>query len=98
MDISHAFYPEALERFVENEKDKNREITMNPLAGLMFVAYCSPEIRNSSDWPQRQGLPGGRYQQVMRAAQAPVLALQKRDVLLASYFVKALEKYADAHS
>lgn len=46
----------------------------DPLLGYLTLSYIEPELRDR--WPERQSLMGGRYQQSMKAAQVPVLALR----------------------
>lgn len=70
-------------------KFRNR---INPLAGLLSIAYFSPDI--VSKWPQSVGLPNGRYKQFMGAAQVPVLAHMMRKDLLESELIHATEQYA----
>lgn len=98
VDMNDDFYHMARDEFTEKDPDPNftHPMAINTLAGLLFVAYCAPEIRSSKEhWPHDQGLPGGSYQQQMRAAQVPVLALQKKELFLESGFVKSVEDYLD---
>lgn len=65
---------------------------LNPLAGLLLVAYYSPEI--IENWPDKIGF-GGDFKQTMGPAQIPVLALMKKNELLQTEFIRAVEKYAE---
>jgi len=66
---------------------------LNPLTGLLAVAYFSPEIIGK--WPMHVGLPGSKSHQVMGPAQVPVLAMMQHRSLLRSSFLTNLERYAD---
>lgn len=63
----------------------------NTLIGLMFAASFFPQAK--ALFPERKGLPGGNYEQYMREAQVPLLALMHRDALMDSPFFKVVEQY-----
>lgn len=64
---------------------------LDSLAGLLSVAYFSPEI--VSRWKDHLPLKSGGHGQFMGPAQIPVLAYMFRHLLLDSRFIKAMEQY-----
>lgn len=82
---------ELVDRDILDEED--RDPRLNPLAGLISIAYYSPDI--VKQWPAQVGLPGGRHAQTMGPAQIPVLAMMRSNDLLKSEFLANLELYAD---
>lgn len=86
-----------MERFtntyiIHGQVDLNR---LNPLIGLLAVKFFSTEIKAGSDgWPELQEIHG--RVNIMEAAQVPVLALQKKEVILQGSFVSRLEEYIDS--
>ena len=80
-----------------SEKDFKRDdnahrLRFSPLAGMLTVAYFSPEIVES--WPQHVGLPDSDSQNVMGPAQVPVLASIRRNDLARSVFISTLEEHS----
>lgn len=72
---------------------------LNPLAGLLFVAYFSPEIRSDKDiWPLKQGLEKGGRENFMGPAQLPVLALQRREKFAWSEFLSRSVEYIEQYA
>jgi hypothetical protein len=72
--------------------DLNESITdYDTLIGLIFAASFFPQPKKL--FPERVGLPGGNYEQYMREAQVPLLALMYRTKLTDSPFFKAVEQY-----
>jgi len=59
--------------------------------GIMLAAYLSPDV--TKDWPRTMSIRGSR-EQVIGAAQVPVLALMRRAQLLKTDFVEAAEEVA----
>jgi hypothetical protein len=64
-------------------------VQLSRLAGLLALAYLSPDAREG--WPAEVGLKDGHFKQKMGAAQIPVLALMKRNTLLKSPVIAAME-------
>jgi len=64
---------------------------LNPLLGLMAVAYLSPQVREG--WPIRVPLIEGHFEQRMAQAQVPVLALQRETQILKSSFFSTSEDH-----
>lgn len=59
--------------------------------GVLAVAYFAPDVRKSGKvWPSRMPIRGSR-EQIIGAAQVPVLALMRQGQLLKSDFVEAVE-------
>ncbi len=65
---------------------------LNPLAGLLTIAYFSQDVVNS--WPQFVGLPTSNMPNFMGPAQVPVLALIRKNDLLRGSFLGKIEQYA----
>lgn len=67
----------------------------NSLSGLLAVASMGCETL-VKQWPDRMGLPGGRYMQNVGEAQMPVLLMMKaHDIVNHSPLLPALERYAE---
>lgn len=80
-----------LDKIPEELDFDNRRL--NPLLGVLSIAYFSPEVRKN--WPKTQRLNKGGYQQFMGPAQVPVLALQRRNQILQSGFFSAAEEHVE---
>ncbi len=66
----------------------------DPLLGYLVLPYFEPDLRDG--WPERQSLMGGRYQQSMKAAQVPVLALRyQRRFTNRSRFLGLAEQFVE---
>jgi len=66
----------------------------DPLLGYLVLPYFEPDLRDR--WPERQSLMGGRYQQSMKAAQVPVLALRyQRRFTNRSRFLGLAEQFVE---
>lgn len=66
------------------------------LAGLLAIAYLSPEITNS--WPKEMRMSTQRYPQKIMKAQMPVLAKMFEHQLVQSRVVARAEKILDSRS
>jgi len=72
----------------------NKSVYESVIGGLLCLAYLSPDIRRDSKiWPLDEQFPGTR-KQPLGAAQVPVLALMRRNELLGSPLIAALEEFA----
>lgn len=93
--LSRNQLPSQISELVDKDtlSEEDRDPRLNPLAGLISIAYFSPDI--VKQWPAQVGLPGGRYSQTMGPAQVPVLAMMRSNDLLNSEFLANLELYAD---